>query len=311
MLSRGVVAVAVVSSAAAVAAAVALALWLHRRRSGPVQETECRRCRECGSAKSRQGFSLTQWNKPDGASRTCAACRASSTSAQQPPDGSGAVAGTQTSGRRKLPRRRGEDAEMTEVGRAPVSPQSEVVLGRLTVIITTSPVQSNPSTDMFEALMESFDLVPGLTTCNKIIVCDGVRQGDVNKFRSGLVTPDAQCDYDRYVTALGDLARRGDGAFANTVVVKLAQRGGFGLAVKAALTRYGSPCATRTWNLLDFASSRGRGWVCTHVHVLISPELHCMLIQYMCLLLILVSLSSTRFFLLAHRAQPVTHTRAY
>ena len=116
---------------------------------------------------------------------------------------------------------------------------------------------------MFEALMESFDLVPGLTTCNKIIVCDGVRQGDVNKFRSGLVTPDAQCDYDRYVTALGDLARRGNGAFANTVVVKLAERGGFGLAVKAALTRYVAPVPRTLGICCTLPAPAAEGW-CAH-----------------------------------------------
>jgi hypothetical protein len=45
---------------------------------------------------------------------------------------------------------------------------------RLTVILTTSPVGSNPSTALLEHTLATFALAPGLQLCRKILVCDGV-----------------------------------------------------------------------------------------------------------------------------------------
>jgi hypothetical protein len=52
---------------------------------------------------------------------------------------------------------------------------------RLTVVVTTSPVPSNPSTAMIEELFQSFAMCPGLSACRKIIVCDGFNVGDSAK----------------------------------------------------------------------------------------------------------------------------------
>jgi hypothetical protein len=43
---------------------------------------------------------------------------------------------------------------------------------RVTVIITTSPVRSNPDTFVISAVIQSFLLVPGLADCRKLIMCD-------------------------------------------------------------------------------------------------------------------------------------------
>ena len=45
----------------------------------------------------------------------------------------------------------------------------------ITVIITTSPVPSNPSTELLERVLLSFQLIPGLSQAPKIIVCDGYK----------------------------------------------------------------------------------------------------------------------------------------
>ena len=45
----------------------------------------------------------------------------------------------------------------------------------ITVIITTSPVPSNPSIDLLERVLLSFQLIPGLSQAPKIIVCDGYK----------------------------------------------------------------------------------------------------------------------------------------
>jgi hypothetical protein len=61
----------------------------------------------------------------------------------------------------------------------PPSPcdDDDSVATKLTVIVTTSPVPSNPSTHMLQAVVESMALVPGLTSCRKLIVCDGCKVG--------------------------------------------------------------------------------------------------------------------------------------
>jgi hypothetical protein len=44
---------------------------------------------------------------------------------------------------------------------------------QLTVLMTSSPVQSNPSTAMIEHVMASFSNAPGLLECPKLLVLDG------------------------------------------------------------------------------------------------------------------------------------------
>ena len=51
------------------------------------------------------------------------------------------------------------------------------LLEQMTIVITTSPVKSNPSTAMFEKLMAHFQFVPELHACRKIIMCDGCKIG--------------------------------------------------------------------------------------------------------------------------------------
>jgi hypothetical protein len=46
----------------------------------------------------------------------------------------------------------------------------------LTIILTTSPVLSNPSTVVLETVVKSFNLVEKLIDCKLIIVCDGVKE---------------------------------------------------------------------------------------------------------------------------------------
>jgi len=46
----------------------------------------------------------------------------------------------------------------------------------LTVVLTTSPSVSNPATELIERVIQSFALVEGLTDCDLIIMCDGVKE---------------------------------------------------------------------------------------------------------------------------------------
>ena len=75
----------------------------------------------------------------------------------------------------------------------------------LTVIITTSPVKSNPSTEMIDAVRESFKLIEGLWKCPQIVVADGYRLVDKSSEKSGKVTPELA---ERYKAFLSNLERQ-------------------------------------------------------------------------------------------------------
>lgn len=65
----------------------------------------------------------------------------------------------------------------------------------ISVIITTSPVQSNPSTDLLERVLLSLHLIPGLANAAKIIVCDGykIAAGKSNPKAGNTVPELAKC----------------------------------------------------------------------------------------------------------------------
>ena len=112
----------------------------------------------------------------------------------------------------------------------------------MTVIITTSPVPSNPSTDMIEAMMGSFSIISGLKYCRKIIVCDGYKTSSAkSKPRRGIVTEEDALCYEEYVARLQTLSRRGEGVFSNSVCIALNDRQGFSFAVKAAIAHVTTP----------------------------------------------------------------------
>lgn len=56
------------------------------------------------------------------------------------------------------------------VAQAPKSPLHPDVHGKLTIILTTSPVQSNPSTQMIEEVVGDIAHIAALVSCQKIIV---------------------------------------------------------------------------------------------------------------------------------------------
>lgn len=115
----------------------------------------------------------------------------------------------------------------------------------MTLVITTSPVKSNPDTALIEEVMHSFYYCPGLVECRKVIVCDGVNQIDDEKkplWKSGRVTQSHVPLYDEYKANLRNLAKEANGVFQNTEILELESRSGFGLAallgVGKATTEY-------------------------------------------------------------------------
>jgi hypothetical protein len=60
---------------------------------------------------------------------------------------------------------------------------------------------------MIEEVARSMATVPHLSRLRKLIICDGVKVRDKNKFRSGEVTPERAAAYEQYKAELRRLAK--------------------------------------------------------------------------------------------------------
>lgn len=125
----------------------------------------------------------------------------------------------------------------------------------LTIIVTTSPIRSNPSTEMLQHTFESFSNAGGdfAFKCRKVIVCDGCRvlddDGDTTKkisrrhsntkqaLRSGIATATQAENYDEFKKNVKSLCEYAtpDSPFWNTSVEELQERHGYGFALRHAL----------------------------------------------------------------------------
>jgi hypothetical protein len=134
-----------------------------------------------------------------------------------------------------------DDAERT----TEILPLEEV----LTVIVTTSPINSNPSTELLERVFQTF-LYGGSDfayKCRKVIVCDGCRQRDEKvtrkhtsakqAMRNGIVDKSQLENYTEFKEHLRRIcASAKDGSpFFNSVVEELESRHGYGFALGHAL----------------------------------------------------------------------------
>ncbi|KAI1080122.1 hypothetical protein F5B20DRAFT_540868 [Whalleya microplaca] len=159
----------------------------------------------------------------------------------------------------------------------PSSPAVEPISSMLTVIITTSPTPSAPSTELVSAILSSFGAhcVP-LLSCRVIVVFDTYdRVSPLARLKKGLVTPKGATDFDLYKRNVKDFilnrfypdgaeysltqgqgkAEYGYSAVEINVVpfltmqttdgrvtfIEPSKRLGFGLAVRSALRMTGTP----------------------------------------------------------------------
>ena len=89
---------------------------------------------------------------------------------------------------------------------------------RITVVITTSPVRSNPDMSILSQVLNSLLLVPGLEGARKLIVCDGYRLGKQCRFKLGRIMPEHEGKYADYKARLHTLVQEGQGPFRNAEV---------------------------------------------------------------------------------------------
>jgi len=129
---------------------------------------------------------------------------------------------------------------------APMPPMKDL----LTIVVTTSPIQSHPSTELLERTFETFRLAGDeFIKCHKVIVCDGCRvvehekvvskkhANDRQKLRSGIATLKQADNYLVFKQALKKICRDApeDSPFTNSEVEELESRHGYGFALRHAL----------------------------------------------------------------------------
>eukprot|EP00123_Amoebidium_parasiticum_P005069 comp16315_c0_seq1/m.14103 comp16315_c0_seq1/g.14103 ORF comp16315_c0_seq1/g.14103 comp16315_c0_seq1/m.14103 type:complete len:287 (-) comp16315_c0_seq1:294-1154(-) len=123
-----------------------------------------------------------------------------------------------------------------------MTPAGDVSLrDRLTVLLTTSPVVTNPDTRMIEAVLHSFAHVNQLGTCRLIIVCDGYKTGEKAKHRSGIITQEGIEKYGQFIERLRQLSETKESCLYGATIHALEERNGFGFAVKQALELVTTP----------------------------------------------------------------------
>ena len=134
----------------------------------------------------------------------------------------------------------------------------------LTVIVTTSPVRSNPSTALLEQTFSTFfHAGKGFLQCPKVIICDGCRileeeekkdDGEESgsgcppkvtrkysnikqNLRNGIASNDQASNYTEFKRRLREICYEADASspFVNTSVVELEERQGYGFALRHAL----------------------------------------------------------------------------
>eukprot|EP01084_Bolivina_argentea_P319303 553824_1 len=115
---------------------------------------------------------------------------------------------------------------------------------RLTLIITTSPCPSHPSTVLLDTLFKSLRHIHGLTECNKIVMCDGYRcsnNGAKEKLKLGRIAHASACAYEEFKISLKRKACSGHPDWAFTHVKILNNWEGFAHSVRIALEMVTTP----------------------------------------------------------------------
>jgi len=130
----------------------------------------------------------------------------------------------------------------------------------LTIIVTTSPVKSNPSTELLQKVFDTFQFCGDdfAYKCRKVIVCDGCRQrnesttkkhaNNKQSMRNGIVTTDQFKNYAVFKQNLNRLCKEHDDtttstkeslfSFRHTSVVELEIRQGYGFVLRHALREH-------------------------------------------------------------------------
>jgi len=112
----------------------------------------------------------------------------------------------------------------------------------ISVILTTSPLPSCPSTAVIEYTLQTMaKFAPALVSVPLIVTCDGTKVSSENKYRRGEITEDRAKAYKGYKDNLRTLSASQKGVWQNSKIVELTTRNGFGFAVKEGLKYVTTP----------------------------------------------------------------------
>ena len=111
----------------------------------------------------------------------------------------------------------------------------------ITIVLTTSPIRTHPSTRLIEETFVSFTLCPELVACPKIIIADGVKIKDQPKYRSGIVSNEAHAAYRHYLYRLAHLTESPESPLFGARLINLQERHGFAHALRRGLVRVTTP----------------------------------------------------------------------
>lgn len=120
---------------------------------------------------------------------------------------------------------------------------------KLTIIITTSPIPSHPSTELLDIVFSSFRLVDGLYECRKIIIADGTIDVEerLNVFskkkpeqiKSGIVSLDLRNRYHKYLLRVQEKCNSSQ--YLETELIVQPQRNGYAKNLEIALNLVTTP----------------------------------------------------------------------
>lgn len=111
----------------------------------------------------------------------------------------------------------------------------------ITVLIVTSPIRSNPSTQMLEEVLAGLCLIEELSAAQWLFVCDGftIATGKQQpRHKGGVIAEEHIARYDKFIENVRELTR----ARSNQCdILRLPERLGFGHAVKTGLESVRTP----------------------------------------------------------------------
>jgi hypothetical protein len=117
----------------------------------------------------------------------------------------------------------------------PAAPSSAMSIEQLlTVVITSSPVRSNPSTRMLLECLTSLDIHGDLSQCRKLIMCDGFKVREQSQRKLGIVTDEEAVLYREYIQSIACMCRE-KSSLQRTRVVQLAKWQGSAYAIREAI----------------------------------------------------------------------------
>ena len=111
----------------------------------------------------------------------------------------------------------------------------------LTIIITTSPVKSHPSTELLDDTIDAFKLVDGLDDCDKIIMCDGynIVEDDKIAYKKSKVTAETILNYTKFIDKIKKKALCN--VYKYATINEQSTRNGFAKNVKIAIDSVRTP----------------------------------------------------------------------